>query len=120
MKLIIEVQNDKGQQVHKSAHTTKFNPIEITFSQPFEVDGWLIKAFALGVEREKVETISLLKTYQTRGKSYVKLYTTTAKGKYPVIGLVSYLDGSDMVQRWTKQGKVGDVESDGDLVEVAK
>jgi hypothetical protein len=122
MKLIIEVQDVFGAVVHRSTHTTKFNPTEIVLAKPFEIDGWVVKAFSLGIDRDRPTAISLTKTYKTRDDHKVQLYSVSAKGIYPVVGLISYPDGHDLVMRWTKNGGSGEISSPqpSDLVEVKK
>ncbi len=121
MKLCISVYDNAGTQVHHSEHKTKFNPTEIVLEKPFEVDGYSIKAFALGVEREKivVPIVSILKNYKTRDGKRVHLLTVTGQGTYPVVGFIYWADGSDRVTRWTKLGYIAErTECSDDLVEV--
>lgn len=49
--------------------------------------------------------IEVGKTYETRDGQLVRILCTDAKGKYPVVGLISTTEG-EVVESWTSDGQL--------------
>jgi hypothetical protein len=104
MELEIIVRDNSKNVVFRKAFPTAFNPTEIVLDKPFQIDEWLVTSFALGVVREKIKKIVFGKEYETGRGLPVEILKLSAKGMYPVIGIISYKDGSDDVFRWDARG----------------